>query len=242
MTPSFPDVGHGVERALDLRVAPHLVIADADEPAPVETGGAHLVVGRRQPLQHRVVDALPVGAVVDGAALIAPPDDVAAVDDEFGAPRIDVLDDLARHPLAALEPEHRAMDAGKQLDVLDRRLGDPALVHRQRHHLGLGHERHDDLDELLGVGIEGHPHIFLHHLFGDPFRHHEAEHLDEELDEVRLARARRQVHHRPRVADRGEGEAALRRGALRSRRTRQQRRRQRRKRGQSREQRPAVDA
>src|SRR5271165_3486539 len=41
----LPDIRHGVERALDLGVAPHFVIADADEPAAVEPGGAHLVIG-----------------------------------------------------------------------------------------------------------------------------------------------------------------------------------------------------
>jgi hypothetical protein len=95
------------------------MIADADEPAAVETGGAHLVVRRRQLFQHRVIDAFPVRAVTDGTTLVAPPDHIAAVDHEFGPARIDVLHDLACHPFAALQAKHCAMHARKQLDILD---------------------------------------------------------------------------------------------------------------------------
>ena len=181
-------IRHGVQHALDLGIAPHLVIAHAHEPAAVQPGRAHLVIRRRQLLQHGVVHALPVRAVVDRAALISPPDNVAAVDHELGAPGLDVLHDLARHPIAALEPEHRPVHTGKQFHVLDGGLGDPAFVHRQRHDFGLGHERHDDLDELLGDRIEDHLHILLHHLFRDLLRHDQAEHLDEQLVKVRLGR------------------------------------------------------
>ena len=125
-------IGHGRQHALDLGVAPDLVIAHADEPAAVQPGRAHLVVRRRQLLQHGLVHPLPVRAVVDRAPLISPPDDVAAVDHEPGAPGLDVLHDLARHPIAAVQAEHRPVHARQQLHVLDRGLGDPALVHRQR--------------------------------------------------------------------------------------------------------------
>ena len=150
--------------------------------------------------------------------------------------------DLARHPLAALQAEHSAMNAWKEFHVLDRGLSDPSLIHRQRHHFGLGRERHDDLDELFGLRVEGHPDVFLNHLFCDPIRHHETEHLDEELVEVRLACAGRQVHHRPRVADCGERESALRRGVRSTRIAHEEGRGQRRKRGESREQCAAVYA
>src|SRR5271165_2945285 len=76
----------------------------------------------------------------------------------------------------------------------------------------------------------------------DPLWHDEPEHFDEEFHQIRLARVLGQVHHRPRVADRGEGEAALRRSGLSPRRTREKRRRQCRKRGQGRKQSAAVDA
>jgi hypothetical protein len=41
-----PQIRHSVERALDLRVTPHFMIADADEPAAIEAGGAHFIVRR----------------------------------------------------------------------------------------------------------------------------------------------------------------------------------------------------
>ena len=40
---------------------------------------------------------------------------------------IDVRDDLARDPFAAEQSEHHPVHPGKQLHVLDGRLGDPAL-------------------------------------------------------------------------------------------------------------------
>ena len=40
--------------------------------------------------------------------------------------------------------------------------------------------------------------------FGDLLRHDQAEHLDEQLDELRLAVLGRKVHHRSRVADYGK--------------------------------------
>ena len=73
------------------------------------------------------------------------------------------------------------MHSGEQFNVLDRRLGDPAPVDRQCHDFGLRHERHDDLDEFFGVGIEDHLHIPLHHLFRNLLRHDQPEHLDEQL-------------------------------------------------------------
>src|SRR6185295_19012227 len=108
---------HGVERALDLGIAPHFVIAHAHEPPTFQPRRPHLAIHRRQLRQHGVVHAFPVRAVVDGTALIPPPNDVAAVDDESGASGPDVLHDLTRHPFATTEPEHRPMHAGKQLYV-----------------------------------------------------------------------------------------------------------------------------
>ena len=186
-------IRNGGQHALDFGIGPDLVIADAEEPPALQPRRAHLASWWRQPLQQRVVHALPIRAVIDGQALIAPPYDVAAVDDEFGAPGVDVFHDLARHPFAALEPEHRAVHAGKQLHVLDGSLSDPALVHLQRHDLALGHERHDDLNELLGGRIEDHLHIPFDHLFRDPLRHNEPEHFDEQLDKVRVTLLFRKV-------------------------------------------------
>ena len=176
------------------------MIARAHEPAPVQPGRAHLAVGRWQLLQHGVVHPLPVRAVVHRAALISPEDDVAGVDHESGAPRLDILHDFARHPFAALEPEHRPAHAGQQLHILDRGLGDPALVHGQRRDFGLGHERHGDADELLGVRIEDELHILLHQVFRGLLGHDQAEKLGEQLDGVGPAGRGRHVHHRSRVA------------------------------------------
>src|SRR5262245_21687411 len=116
-------VRDSVEHALDLGIAPHLVIAHSHEPPTLQPGGAHLAVRGWELLQHGLVHPLPVRAVGDRAALVSPPDDVAAVDHKFGPPRFDVLHNFAGHPFAALKPEHRTMYAGKQFYVLDRRLG-----------------------------------------------------------------------------------------------------------------------
>ena len=121
----LPQVRHSVQHTLDLGIAPHLVIAHPHEPPALQPGRAHLAIRRWQLLQHGVVHTLPVRAVGNRAALVSPPDDVAAADHEFGAPGFDVLHDLARHPVASLKAEHRPVNAGKQFDVLDGGLGDP---------------------------------------------------------------------------------------------------------------------
>jgi hypothetical protein len=132
--------------------------------------------------------------------LISPPDDVAAADHEFGAPGLDVLHDLSRHPVTALKPEHRPVNAGKQFHVLDGGLRDPSLVHRHRHDFGLRFKRHDDLDEVFADRIVDHLHIALHHRFRHLSRHHQTEHFDEQLGQVALAVLDREVHHWSRVA------------------------------------------
>ena len=188
------------------------------------------------------MDALPVWAVVDQMALITPPHDVAAVDDESRPARLNVLHDLARHPFAALKLENLPVHAGQQLHVLDRGLGDPPLVHRQRHHFALAHERHDDLDEVAGHRIEDHLNIALDHLFRHLFRHHQTEQFDKESHEIGMAGLDRQVHHRPRVAAGREGKRALGRRGLSLSRGRQQRAANRRRCRHARKQRAAVDA
>jgi hypothetical protein len=104
----FRQIGHRRQRALDFRITPHLVIADPNEPTSVEPCCAHLIIGWGQLFEHGVVHALPIGAVHGRQALISPPDNVTAVDHEFGATGLNILDDFARHPLAALQPGGRA--------------------------------------------------------------------------------------------------------------------------------------
>jgi hypothetical protein len=200
-------------------IAPHFVIADRDEPAAVEPGRAHLFVGRRQQLQHRVGDALPVRALLDAPALIAPPDDVTAIDYEPGAPSLHVTHDFARHPVAALQHEDLPVHAWQQFHVLDGGAGDPALVHRQGHDFAPRHERHHDLDQGLADRIEGQPDVALDHLLRHPLRQDEAEYFDEHPDQVRIALPVGQIHHRPRIAAAREREPT--RGRLRFSRGRQ---------------------
>src|SRR5258708_27118674 len=105
------------------------MITHAHEKTPIQPGSAHLVVWSGQLLQHGVVHALPVWAVTDGQALIAPPYGVTAIDHEFGATRLNVLDDFTSHPFAALKPEHRPMHTRKQFHAFNRCFGDPPLIH-----------------------------------------------------------------------------------------------------------------
>src|SRR6478752_6547992 len=183
----FFQIRHSRKNALNLWVSPHFVVTHAHEKAPIETGCAHLVVWRGQLLKHRVVHALPVWTVVDGEALIAPPDRIAAIDDKFGTPRLDILHDFTGHPFAALKPEHRPMHARKQFHVFNGCLSDPTFIYRQGHHFRLGCERHDYLDQVLCDRIEDHLHILRYDGLGDLFRHDQPEHLHEELAEVRLS-------------------------------------------------------
>jgi hypothetical protein len=69
----------------------------------------------------------------------------------------------------------------------------------QPHDFGLGHERHDNLDEFLAGRIEDHLHIFRDDFFRDFLRHDQTEHFNEQLNKVWLTRILRQVHHRSRV-------------------------------------------
>ena len=121
-------------------------------------------------LQHLLVHQLPVRVVGGLAALPAPPDHVPGTENKLGPPALDIPHHLAGNPVAALQPEHRAAHARQQLDVLDRGLGDPALVHRQRGHFAGGHERHDHLHQLMGGRVVDELDILLDDLFRDFLR------------------------------------------------------------------------
>ena len=62
-------------------------------------------------LQHSVIRPLPVRTVIDGAPLISPPDDVAGVDYELGAPALDCIHNLVRHPRTAFKAKDRSVHA-----------------------------------------------------------------------------------------------------------------------------------
>jgi hypothetical protein len=62
--------------------------------------------------------------------LIAPPDGIAAIDNKFGTPGLDIFHDFLGHPLATVKSEYRPMHPGKPLHVFNGCFGDPTLIHR----------------------------------------------------------------------------------------------------------------
>ena len=205
------EIRHGVQRPLDLRIAPDLVVAHGDKPSPAKAGRRHLVVRRRKQLQHEVVHAFPVRAVTDQMALIARPDDITAVDHESCAAGLHLADESARHPFTALQLEHFPVHAWKQLHVLDRGPGktSPGYLDRQRHHFTLGHERHDDLANSLVLGSKI--------IFTSRFTTSSATLSGMTSPNISTNKRTRsgcpsldrQVHHRPGVAARREGKSLL---------------------------------
>ena len=190
-------VWNGAQHAFDLGIPPHLMIADGGEPTALEPGRAHRGVRGGQLAQQGLVHPLPVGAVENRAALTSPPDNVPAVEHELGPAALDRFHDLAGDPAAANQPEDRPAHSGKQFHVLDGCLGDPALVHRQRHDFAAGHERHDDLHQLTGGRVVGELDILPDDFFRDFLRKHQVEHFDHQLGSLLLLiRLAREVHHR----------------------------------------------
>ena len=205
-------IREGSQQSLDVRVVPHLVVADRGEHPPRKPGGTHLVVRRRELLEHPFVHQRPVRILGGRRTLLTPPDQVPGVQDEPSAPALDVLHHLASNPVAPFHPKHGATDAWQQLDVLDRSLGDPALVDRQRGHLAGSHERHDHLNQLIGGRVVGELDVLRdrrrrHFLWQD-----QVEHVDHQLARFGLlVFLVRQIHHRSGIAVHGERESGLRR-------------------------------
>ena len=129
--PELFQIGKGTQQAFDVGVVPYFVIAHGGENTARQTSGPHFFVGAGNCFNTSSLHQLPVGVLRGSAALSAPPNDVPGINNELGPPAFYVFHNLAGNPLAALQPEHRAAHARKQLYVLDRGFGDPAFVQGQ---------------------------------------------------------------------------------------------------------------
>src|SRR5215471_18650350 len=75
--PELLQVWKSLQQALDVGVVPHFVIAHSGENATTQTGGAHLIVRGRHPLQYVFIYQLPVGVLGRRGSLLAPPHHVS---------------------------------------------------------------------------------------------------------------------------------------------------------------------
>src|SRR5262245_4453738 len=87
----------------------------------------------------------------------------------------------SRDPLAALQPEHRATHAGKQLHILHGCLRDPALIKGQSAHFAFSLKRHHDLDQLIGRRVIGELDMLPDDLFRHPLGKHKFKHIYHQL-------------------------------------------------------------
>src|SRR5262245_2116157 len=133
-------VWKSLQQAPDVRVVPHFVIAYCGENTTGQAGSAHLLVRGGQLLQYIFIHQLPVRVLGRRGTLVAPTTDAFPVKLGLRPATLDILDDGAGAPVAALHPADRAAHAGKQLHIIDGWLRDAGLINRQCALLAFTHE------------------------------------------------------------------------------------------------------